>query len=288
MAKITIEQIDSLGIPRLTEKFTLTATDYVLIVDSADSYSFKKLDSANLPGASGVTFAFTDITEISEGADYLPFYDNSDTNLGKKTTIADFISDNGILTSFTETNDLTAVVVWANIPDANVPETAVTQHEAALTITESQISDLSHFTPSTLLVDYSFTDNSTDWDTAFGWGDHSVEGYLTSILEEEIEGTGTEDATLTGAESIDLSTHADAYYTLTGNTTISVTNTPAVDLSFVRTWTIKSTAAETLTLPGTWVVIGTYANDTSENYLTIRFSNYTTAGAKVVCYITQA
>jgi len=31
-----------------------------------------------------------------------------------------------------ETNDLTAAVVWANIPDANVPESAVTQHEAAI------------------------------------------------------------------------------------------------------------------------------------------------------------
>jgi len=41
-----------------------------------------------------------------------------------------------------EANDLTAAVVWDDIPDANVPESAVTQHEAALTITESQISDL--------------------------------------------------------------------------------------------------------------------------------------------------
>ena len=44
-----------------------------------------------------------------------------------------------------ESNDLTSAVTWANIPDANVPESAVTQHQAALSITESQISDLSHF-----------------------------------------------------------------------------------------------------------------------------------------------
>lgn len=42
-----------------------------------------------------------------------------------------------------EVNDLTAAVTWANIPDANVPQSAVTQHQAALSITESQISDLS-------------------------------------------------------------------------------------------------------------------------------------------------
>ena len=52
----------------------------------------------------------------------------------------------GYLTSFTETNDLSSAVTWANIPDANVPQSAVTQHQAALTITESQISDLAHTT----------------------------------------------------------------------------------------------------------------------------------------------
>jgi len=28
-----------------------------------------------------------------------------------------------------------------------------------------------------LSADYSFTDNSTDWDTAYNWGDHSTAGY---------------------------------------------------------------------------------------------------------------
>ena len=37
---------------------------------------------------------------------------------------------------------MTAAVIWDNIPDANVPQSAVTQHEAALTVTEAQISDL--------------------------------------------------------------------------------------------------------------------------------------------------
>lgn len=44
-----------------------------------------------------------------------------------------------------EVNDLSAAVTWANIPDANVPASAVTQHQAALSITESQISDLGSY-----------------------------------------------------------------------------------------------------------------------------------------------
>ena len=43
--------------------------------------------------------------------------------------------------SSAEINDLTAAVTWANVPDANITESSVTQHEAALTILESQITD---------------------------------------------------------------------------------------------------------------------------------------------------
>lgn len=56
---------------------------------------------------------------------------------------------------------------------------------SSLSITESQISDLSHFSPTSLLVDYSFVDNSTNWDMAYSWGDHSTEGYLTSFTETD-------------------------------------------------------------------------------------------------------
>ena len=45
----------------------------------------------------------------------------------------------------TEVNDLTASVTWDNVPDANVTQSSVTQHQAALSITESQISDLQSY-----------------------------------------------------------------------------------------------------------------------------------------------
>ena len=44
-----------------------------------------------------------------------------------------------------EINDLSAAVVWANVPDANITQSSVTQHQAALSITESQISDLQSY-----------------------------------------------------------------------------------------------------------------------------------------------
>jgi hypothetical protein len=47
--------------------------------------------------------------------------------------------------SLTEVNDLTASVTWSNVPDANITQSSVTQHQAALSITESQISDLQSY-----------------------------------------------------------------------------------------------------------------------------------------------
>ena len=51
----------------------------------------------------------------------------------------------GYLTSFTETNDLSTAVTWANVPDANITQSSVTQHQAALSVTASQISDLQSY-----------------------------------------------------------------------------------------------------------------------------------------------
>jgi hypothetical protein len=42
-----------------------------------------------------------------------------------------------------EVNDLTASVTWADVPSANITELAVTQHEAALSITSTQVTDFS-------------------------------------------------------------------------------------------------------------------------------------------------
>ena len=89
----------------------------------------------------------------------------------------------GYLTSFTETNDLTAAVTWANVPDANITQSSVTQHQAALSITESQISDLDKYTDAdvdthlntstaTSSQVLSWTGTDYDWiDAATGGGD---------------------------------------------------------------------------------------------------------------------
>jgi len=59
------------------------------------------------------------------------------------------IADNTV----TEINDLSAAVNWINVPDANITQGSVTQHEGALSITESQISDLQSYLTSVSNLD---------------------------------------------------------------------------------------------------------------------------------------
>jgi len=41
----------------------------------------------------------------------------------------------------------------------------------------------------TLFADYGFTDNSTNWNTAYGWGNHALQGYLTAVPLEYLTQT---------------------------------------------------------------------------------------------------
>lgn len=54
-----------------------------------------------------------------------------------------------------ETNDLSSVVTWANVPDANITESSVTQHQAALAIAASQITSLTSTVAELNLLDLS-------------------------------------------------------------------------------------------------------------------------------------
>ena len=97
--------------------------------------------------------------------------------------------------------------------------------------------------------------------------------------EEVILGTATYDATLTGAESIDLNTFSTLRGILTGNTTITFTNTPASSKSVVKTMLV--TGNFTLTFADADYTIGTYSGTATMNRVTIELSNYPTAGLLV-------
>ena len=102
----------------------------------------------------GLEEGYTAIKRFAIGADdsTLRFLDDGESALflgtGGITTSSDIegnITIDGSAFLQAETNDLTAAVTWTNVPDANITQSSVTQHQAALSITESQISDLQSY-----------------------------------------------------------------------------------------------------------------------------------------------
>lgn len=89
-----------------------------------------------------------------------------------------------------EVNDLSAVVTWDIVPDEYISSTSVTQYEANLTITESQISDLGTYISSESDPIFlaspvgSVTANTVlEWNQAYAWGDHANAGYVETELD---------------------------------------------------------------------------------------------------------
>ena len=87
----------------------------------------------------------------------------------------------------TEVNDLTTSVTWTNVPDANITQSSVTQHQAALQITESQITDLQNYlTPSSLpsgsLGDVIISDGAGGIDSTSKLNVNQSNGTITGLL----------------------------------------------------------------------------------------------------------
>ncbi len=65
---------------------------------------------------------------------------DSDTQIPTNAAVIDYVA--ATIPLITEVNDLSSVVTWANVPDANITQSSVTQHQAALAIAASQLSDV--------------------------------------------------------------------------------------------------------------------------------------------------
>ena len=115
------------------------SNNQILKWDSAQQLFIAAADVSGGGGGGGLTYSDFSVSTAAAGSPTLSY--NNGTGVFTYTP-PDLSS---YLTSYTETNDLSAAVTWANIPDANVPASAVTQHQAALSITESQISDLQSY-----------------------------------------------------------------------------------------------------------------------------------------------
>ena len=121
---------------------------------------------------------------------------STDTLTNKSGNISQWANDSGYITSISETNDLTASVTWADVPDANITQSSVTQHQSALSITSSQISDLASST-------ITFTNKTFD---ANGTGNSisniEVADFASGVIDTDISSVSASDDTLASAKAI--------------------------------------------------------------------------------------
>lgn len=130
---------------------------------------------------------------------------STDTLTNKSGNISQWTNDSGYLTSISEANDLTVSVTWANVPDANITQSSVTQHQAAInsgvSITESQISDLQSYITAgstTTLTNKTFDANAT----GNSLSNVEVADLASGVLDTDLNSVSSLDNTLASAKAI--------------------------------------------------------------------------------------
>ena len=183
----------------------------------------------------------------------------------------------------TETNDLTAAVTWANVPDANVPESAVTQHQAALSITESQISNLG----TTVLLDSDIGSTVQAYDativvdadigvTVQGYDADTLKADVADTLTAPFRGTVTTDNDLSFDQNVtnnfSCTPSSGATLTFTNHTAgqsgyILLDNSAGVAITAAATTKINATDLTTISTAGVYLV--SYFDNGTNAYITV-------------------
>ena len=132
----------------------------------------------------------------------------TDANLGQFITAHGWGDHGsaGYLTSFTETNDLSAAVTWVNVPDANITQSSVTQHQAALSVTESQISDLGSYLTSVPAQTFASLTGTPTTVAGYGITDASSASGTETLINKTIN-TADNSITIVEADISDLGSY---------------------------------------------------------------------------------
>jgi len=99
--------------------------------------------------------------------------------------------------------------------------------------------------------------NATDWDTAYGWGDHSLEGYLTDASSDgkiygRKDGAWTEVTGGGGTSNLTVVDKTDDYQVLTSDLAKVLTMTATTE----KTFTLPSVGSSDIGLYFTFVKLG--------------------------------
>lgn len=183
----------------------------------------------------------------------------------------------------TETNDLTAAVTWANVPDANITQTSVTQHQAALSITESQISNLG----TTVVLDSDIGSTVQAYDativvdadigvTVQGYDADTLKADVADTLTAPFRGTVTTDNDLSFDQNVtnnfSCTPSSGAALTFTNHTAgqsgyILLDNSAGVAITAAATTKINATDLTTISTAGVYLV--SYFDNGTNAYITV-------------------
>lgn len=148
-----------------------------------------------------VTFSDIDAGAVTLSSE--TFVD-SDTQIPTNAAVIDYVA--ATIPLITEVNDLTVSVTWANVPDANITESSVTQHQAALSINTSQISGGLSLTDITDVTATASEVNVLDGITATTAELNYTDGVTSNIqtqLDSKVGASYTGDVDITGELLVD-------------------------------------------------------------------------------------
>jgi len=183
--------------------------------------------------------------------------DPSGTPISKKITVANLIGSTDVI-SVIESN--TNVTLAGSYDYLTISGQVITLGQIDLstdvtgTLASGNIGSHTH-----VIADVTdFTDSSTNWNTAYGWGDHSTEGYLTSYTESDPVFVASD---VYGVTTADIGTwdtaygwgdHSTAGYSTSTGTVTSVATSGSVNGLTLTGGTI--TTSGTITLGGTLAI----------------------------------
>ncbi len=120
---------------------------------------------------------------------------DSDTQIPTNAAVIDYVA--ATIPLITEVNDLTVSVTWANVPDANITQSSVTQHQAALSITASQLSDVT-----STAAELNILDGVTATTAELNYTD-GVTSNIQTQLDSKVGANYTGDVDITGELLVD-------------------------------------------------------------------------------------
>lgn len=227
-----------------------TADNVVIGGSTAAAGTFTTLaaSSATVGGSAVLTsVAFSDLQAGAVTLSSETFSD-VDNQIPTNAAVIDYVA--ATIPLISEVNDLSSVVTWANVPDANITQSSVTQHQAALAIAATQITSLTSSVTELNYLDIT-TLGLTEASKAVTADANGVVSFDNGTIEEVTSITSSSNAATINLRDGNLFEHD-----LTENVTYTFSNPAAAGRasSFVLK-VIQDSSARTITWPGSvdWV-----------------------------------